>query len=730
MSEERPHLRLADQRRETATPGEEPGAELVVPDDAELVETDEVVDAELVDDEPQPSEQGTSASTSMAVRVVGRLTPSAARRRQAAELAVGTVWPVGQGVHSWWVRAWGGMTHGVYRRQIRIAEATGDAERLGVWADRRQEAADRRQARLRALPGVALGLAKLALGLLLGIPAVMVVLSSLIMFSGAGSFGSLWIWVGGLLRWFFNAVAIAVNLLALSAPVLIVVAAWREGRRCESTPAWVPGTVDSAEGRQVVPDEGAIIKALQHLGIAPLNKAFKAGWRPRVVLPTTREGKGYRTRLELPPEVTVETIAEKKKTLAHNLVRFPIEVWPTEPRNLPGILDLYVADLGVLSGPVEAWPLLNAGTADYFKGVPVAVDILGKSITGLLAGHNYAIAGQMGSGKSTLAITLVLGALTDPLVDADIVVMAENADYEPMRPRLRSLRTGADDDTVEWCMDLLRGAYADLSTRGKALTEHDARFVTRDLALKDPRLRPRILVIDECQALYMHEEYGEEAEDLTVKLESAARKYAVTIVKVTPEPSSDSLPRRLIAITSNKACFAIGDQRSNDAILGTGSYKTGISAVSLEPKTEEGPGDVGTFMARGFTPKPGLLRGYFVSQTDAHKVIERCMASREKTIGTHARIPIEQQRDLLQDIADVLDGQTVNAADVPPLLAALAPRWLPYRGLTGVALREQLAGLGVRVPSTGNKWPVSPELIRRALAAGDSDDEEGDEDPS
>ncbi|MFD0890306.1 hypothetical protein ACFQ08_37675, partial [Streptosporangium algeriense] len=72
--------------------------------------------------------------------------------------------------------------------------------------------------------------------------------------------------------------------------------------------------------------------------------------------------------------------------------------------------------------------------------------------------------------------------------------------------------------------------------------------------------------------------------------------------------------------------------------------------------------------------------------------------------------------DLLADLAAVLGELTVPAADLPPLLAAYAPQWVPYRSLTGKALREQLAELGVKVPSTGNKWPVSPELIREALA--------------
>ncbi|MFE0078708.1 hypothetical protein ACFWYW_58555, partial [Nonomuraea sp. NPDC059023] len=151
----------------------------------------------------------------------------------------------------------------------------------------------------------------------------------------------------------------------------------------------------------------------------------------------------------------------------------------------------------------------------------------------------------------------------------------------------------------------------------------------------------------------------------------------------------------------------------NDAALGTGSYKAGISAVGLEPKTDEGPGDVGTFMARGFTPKPGLLRGYYVSQADAHNVIQRAMQLLENaTFATHSS---DKPRDLLEDVAAVMGAEPIPAADLPALLARYAPSWQPYKTLTGKQLREQLAGLGVRVPTTGNRYPVHPDAIRRAL---------------
>ncbi|MFD9950894.1 AAA family ATPase, partial [Nonomuraea sp. NPDC059022] len=567
-------FRLLRQQPEPTGDEPSPGAELAVPGSREVAEqAPEVEEPTVYDVEVMPP-HNTPAG------VVARFIPSPAPRKAAATaLSVGAT--IGRGLRSWWIRAWEGLSLGVYREQIRVARALGDREALRAAQDHKREASKDRRELLMALPRMMLGLVKVTVGVVLGVPTLMVLLSTAIWWSGAGSFGALWTWAADVLRFVFTTIAFLWTPAVISAPILILWAAYREGDRCaEALPAW---TMSDAPGdahrKDVIPDEGSILNALRHLDISALNRAFKAGWRPRFILPTQRDGQGYRTQLELPYAVTVEMILGKKTVLAHNLSRFPVEVWPTEPRDHPGVMDLWVADKGALTGPVPEWPLLKKGAGDYFRGVPVAVEIRGKSIIGRLFEANYVIAGMMGSGKSTLIITLLLGALLDPLVTADVYVMAVNADYDPMRPRLRTLMTGTGDDVAAACLASIRDAYDDLDRRGQALKEHGARAVTRELAEKDARLRPRIIVIDECQALFLHEEYGNTAIELAVKLENAARKYAVTIIFATPEPSSDSLPRKLIAITSNKACFAIGDQTSNDAALGTGSYKAGISAV-------------------------------------------------------------------------------------------------------------------------------------------------------
>ena len=70
--------------------------------------------------------------------------------------------------------------------------------------------------------------------------------------------------------------------------------------------------------------------------------------------------------------------------------------------------------------------------------------------------------------------------------------------------------------------------------------------------------------------------------------------------------------------------------------------------------------------------------------------------------------------------------QRVPAADVPARLRDLAPDHAPYRGLTGVKLREILEReYGIKVASTGNRYPVDPTKIRARIAWRAADDPDG-----
>jgi S-DNA-T family DNA segregation ATPase FtsK/SpoIIIE len=163
--------------------------------------------------------------------------------------------------------------------------------------------------------------------------------------------------------------------------------------------------------------------------------------------------------------------------------------------------------------------------------------------------------------------------------------------------------------------------------------------------------------------------------------------------------------------------------RSNDGFLGDGSFQAGIRATELRPGK-----DVGTSLLTGATEERfEILKWFYIEADDdtgydaAAEVIERAMSYLDPdTVRTPtvsgSEIELEGKRDVLSDVAEVLGGEIVPAADVPPRLRKLAPDHPPYRSMSGVRLRELLAANGVKVPSTKRRYPVDPAAVRARIA--------------
>lgn len=692
-----------------------------------------VVEGEVSAETPEPERPGTAVAlrraTSTAVQRTGQAVAKAygatrsvvthPHARRSSKLVGRNFWyPVAGVLHlaARWRDAHGASR---YERMMRQAELTGNLEMLGDWEARDVAEKQRRHDRVMdwvrspgdLIKALALGLLAFT-ALLLALGVVMAVADSD------------WSWVFApivsvinairFMVWFFTVYGIA---LILAATCSVVVFVWNVGRTRTEAPAWMAPPVEDTV-RQVIPDEGAILSALRNLNLPALNRKFKEGWTPRWPLATGRDGKGYRTQLELPAGVTVEMINRYKTVLAHNLVRLPVEVWPTEPRDKPGVLDLWVADQGILTDPVEPYPLLVEGECDYFKGVPAGVDQRGDLVIGKLMASNYAVAGTMGSGKTSLIIELLCGAMLDPLVDIEVYVMAYNVDYDPMAPRLSVLIKGDEDEQIYAAIGALRGLREEVTLSGKLLAElgGEETKLTRAIAAKDVRMRPKVVVFDECQELFRHEKYGEQAKELAIKVMMKARKCGITLLFVTPAPSADSLPRDLAKTVSHRVCFAIGDHQGNDAILGTGSHKRGITAADLVPGE-----DVGTAMASGFAPRPGLLRTHHIRKdTEVDQltpIVERALGM---WTGRQRPGPVDEvgARDLLADVVVALSGvDMLKATDVCARLRENAPEHLDYQSLTGEELAARLEVEGVPVRRLKGVLTVRAGNLHAALSA-------------
>lgn len=666
---------------------------------------------------------GTQVATRVVVKVSTHDTT-----KTAGKVLLREGFTVVQGVESWAKRAWDASTMGVYRRQIKAAEAVGDREELKEWTDRKEMATERRHRRLMDLPKLAWGVLKVTVALTVGVPFLVLLIAILTKATGNGSFTGVWLGFFALIGFLIAAGALIWSGVSIAAPFLIVLAAWREGKRRAEPPAWLVTTADAAWDAAI--DETTIAKALEALRIPAISQYLKAGLKLQFITPARVDGRGTHAVVRLPAGVTAEKIARRRGDLATGLHRAAKEVWPTTGSEA-GILDVWIADKGALAEGAGEYPLLAGGLVDVFKGVPAGRTLRGDALLAPIMERNTMTGGMPGQGKSSAARAIMAGCALDPTAELRIWVPDTNFDFEVFKPRCASYVMGADDDSMKAIRDQLVNVHEEVQRRGELLIRYEVPAVTRELASAGVGLHPLVCLLEEAHVAITDDTYGKEISKLLVEIVKLGRKRGIHMIISTQAPTRDSMPRDVTRNCSNGIAFAVGDHVANDALLGQGAYAAGHRATELIPGT-----DKGTAVVKGFTgERSEILQWYYLDVAKGNDqvtpLIKRSLdaiAKLGKTVPDSRPVEIET-RDLLSDLDEVLGAEPVPSADVPALLKRHAPTWTPYQNLTGKALRELLdTEHGIRVPSTGNRYPLDPATVRDAIVRREQNATDADQD--
>jgi S-DNA-T family DNA segregation ATPase FtsK/SpoIIIE len=655
------------------------------------------------------------------------------RTKTAGKVVLRESFTVVQGVESWAKRLWDASTMGTYRRQIKAAEAVGDREELKEWTDRKEMATERRHRRLMDLPKLAWGVLKVGVALVIGLPFLVLVIAILTKATGNGSFTGVWLGFFGVIGFGIAAVAFVWGLFSVALPFLLVLAAWREGKRRAESPRWLVTTADAEWDAAI--DETTIAKALEALRIPAITQYLKAGLKLQFITPARVDGRGTHAVLRLPAGVTADKIARRRSDLATGLHRASKEVWPTTGTEA-GIMDLWIADKGALAEGAGEYPLLSDGLVDIFKGVPAGKTLRGDPRLAPIMERNTMTGGMPGQGKSSAARAIMAGCALDPTAELRIWVPDTNFDFEVFKPRCASYVMGADDDSLKAILDQLVNVHEEVQRRGQLLIDFEVPAVTRELASAGVGLHPLVCLLEEAHVAITHDTYGKDISKLLVEIVKLGRKRGIHMIVSTQAPTRDSMPRDVTRNCSNGIAFAVGDHVANDALLGQGAYSAGHRATELIPGT-----DKGTAIVKGFTgERSEIVQWYYLDVSKGHDqvtpIIKRSLEAIAKLgkAAPDSRPVVIVTRDLLADLDEVLGDDPVPVADVPALLKRLAPTWTPYQSLTGKALRETLAAdHGIKVPSTGNRYPIDPTTVREAIvrreqdATSDQDDSAGGE---
>lgn len=303
-------------------------------------------------------------------------------------------------------------------------------------------------------------------------------------------------------------------------------------------------------------------------GMAKTVDADKASLR---VGPYVRDydAQAVRSVINLPTGITLADVRKADQAIADGL-----KVWPdqlTIRQIKPGRIELWKADVRPSEREVPAWPLHSA---DRFtmatEALPIGITfdndeaalklstlVRGKQI----AGGSMLVGGASGSGKTTFLRLVISAAALDPNATIALFDGKGDEDYDALAPACDWYRVGADSDDLAALKAMLEQAcaLADARRKGRA-AKH-----------------PLLIVLDEIQRVR-----DKATLDLIEDLVRVSRSAGVYVIVVTQKPSAGSVPTDLRDNVLTRVCFRVPNQITNDMILGTGAYSSGLDATKFE----------------------------------------------------------------------------------------------------------------------------------------------------
>jgi S-DNA-T family DNA segregation ATPase FtsK/SpoIIIE len=526
--------------------------------------------------------------------------------------------------------------------------------------------------------------------------------------------------LGGLIIWWqwkhipYAAQGLAALLAAAGAALGYI------GRRIDR-PFFAPAILTGPEAPRLTGE--IVVRALGSLGIPAITAAIKNGPPITFASECHRDGAGWRADVDLPYGVTAVDIMAKRLELASGLRRRVGCVWPeTDPENHAGRLVLFVGDQDMATARQKPWPLLKSGKANVFEPVPFGYDQRGRLITITLMFENVLIGAIPRMGKTFTLRVLALASALDPTVEIRAFELKGTGDLSCLEPVAHHYGSGPDDETIYACLVSLREVHRDLERRAKVIRGLPKDIcpenkVTPDLA-RDKRLglHPIAFIVDECQELFSHPDYGQEAGELTEKIIKRGPAMGVYELLATQRPDKKSLPTGISANVSIRLCLRVMGQVENDMILGTSSYQNGLRATTFTKR------DKGVMYGVGIEDDALIIKSSYIDNPAAEIIGQRARVLR-KQAGRLTGYAVGEEQDtgpeisLVADVADILqDGEDkLWCQTAVQRLAELRPGL--YSGWDAGTLTEALKPFGVATTQTWGREPSGAGRNRMGFEA-------------
>lgn len=529
---------------------------------------------------------------------------------------------------------------------------------------------------------------------------------------------------------------------AFGAPVAVLAVLYRLGRTRADLPSWLmtPARREEREGDPVTPS--VLVTALRDLGIPVLRKAVQSmdDGAAQMLSLITSAGCGIEVDVYLPSGVSTSEVRSRREKLAENVGRHNHELFITVPGR-PRTVRLWIADSGALDEPIGPSPLVtdHAVRADYRTGrAPWGQSLRGEPSTVSVFQRHVLVTGISNHGKTAALRALALWLSLSPRVRFRIADFKGVGDWGMFDGLAEVLIQGPTDEHVAAGTLMAEAGVAEMQERTALMQELTAEGWTQEKILADPRFDPLVLVFDEAQKAYGCGAVGDDGRPYggtkntsryfqAIKaIHDQGRAVCVTTWEGTQDPTNENLPKRTREGNHIRASLVVGTEAQAAMALGENAVAAGAAPHELRQGADKGvvvvAGDVTAFDApRGQTFT--IIRTHFIGDEDAAAVAARAVKLRGGRVQAQGAPATETPRDLLADLAGVIDGpERAKVSDLPQRLRRLAPSWPEYRSLTGRQLRARLTELGVRTTNTDNIPELSPAELHRSIAARELDE--------
>jgi S-DNA-T family DNA segregation ATPase FtsK/SpoIIIE len=379
--------------------------------------------------------------------------------------------------------------------------------------------------------------------------------------------------------------------------------------------------------------EDNVRRALGSLNIGPITRAVAQGGDGITFpAPIVRDGHGWRAEVDLPFGATATDVIRHRERLAAALRRPLGCVWPEPvPDAHGGRLVIWTGDRHMAESPQRPWPLRRTRSADLWDGAPFGTDQRGRPVPVHLLRSSMLIAGSPRMGIGASLRTLVSAAALDANVELRLFDLHGARDLAIFEPLAHHYASGLDDEPLDSCLASLRELHTEVGFRSKTLVRLATDtpricpdgVVTHELSRnRDLSLWPVLVVIDECQELFAHPQYGAEAAELCRGI--LKRGAAVGIVPVLATTRPNTLLTTVCEGVHTRFCLRVHTQVENDKALGSSAYKNGVRATTFAIN------DKGMGCLVGLSGDPQIVRCYFVDRALAGRVVRRARRRRER----------------------------------------------------------------------------------------------------